>query len=163
MVKIGTLGMFKTAQNNPIVIADGETANGYIFTVGSDGKADAPVAGTSSANQTKELLIALNDISGDDAYNGNATIASGALLNGYFLKAWNGKTLIFNEDNISYATGEDFSDIVAGTTVMVANTDGNLIAADETVLKAAEHDITFTVKKKLQFAGNAIEVEINVG
>lgn len=162
MVKLETIGMFKTAKNDPTVIADGETINGYIHTKGSDGKADAPVAGASGALQTDDLLIALNTITGDDSYDPDTKIADGAYLNSFYLAAWDHQNLIFNEDNISYATGDDYTDITAGTTVMVAYTDGKLRIADGTTLKTAEHNITFPVVKKVQLDGNAIVVKVTV-
>lgn len=162
MVKLETIGMFKTAKNDPTVIADGVTINGYIHTKGSDGKADAPVAGTSVASQTDDLMIALNTITGDDSYDPTATIASGDFLNSFYLSAWDKQNLIFNEDNISYASGDDYSNITAGTTVMVAHTDGKLRIADGTTLKVAEHKITFPVVKKVKLDGNAIVVKVTV-
>lgn len=162
MIKLETIGMFKTAKNDPTIIADGDTINGYICTKGSDGKADAPVAGTSTVKQTSNLYVALNEINGDYSYYPNTKIADGAFLNGYLLKAWDGQNLVVNEDNISYASGEDYSNIVDGTTVMVAYTDGKLRIADGTTLKAEEHAITFKVEKKVQMNGNAIVVKIAV-
>lgn len=162
MVKLETIGMFKTAKNDPTVIADGDTINGYIHTKGSDGKADAPVAGSSSASQTDDLLIALNTITGDDSYKTDVKIKSGDFLNSFYLAAWDNQNLIFNEDNISYAEGDDYSDITAGTTVMVAHTDGKLRIADGTTLKTAEHKISFPVVKKVQLDGNAIVVKVTV-
>lgn len=162
MVKVETIGMFKTAKNDPTVIADGETINGYIHTKGSDGKADAPVAGTSSVAQTNDLLIALNTIVGDDSYKADAKIASGDFLNSFYLAAWDNQNLIVNEDNISYASGDDYTDITAGTTVMVAHTDGKFRIADGTTLKVAEHKITFPVVKKTNLDGNAIVVKVVV-
>jgi hypothetical protein len=162
MVKVETLGMFKTAKNDPTVIADGETINGYIHTKGSDGKADAPVAGASGALQADDLLIALNTITGDYSYNPDTKIASGDFLNSFYLSAWDNQNLIVNEDNISYAGTDDYTDITAGTTVMVAHTDGKLRIADGTTLKVAEHKITFPVLEKIQFDGNAIVVKVAV-
>lgn len=162
MVKLETIGMLKTAKNDPTIIADGETINGYICTKGSDGKADAPVAGASGAIQTKDLYIALNEINGDNAYIANAKVASGDFLNGYLVKAWDGQNIIFNEDNISYANGTSYSNITENTTVMVAYTDGKLRIADGTTLKVAEHGITFKVVEKLQLNGNAIKVKVAV-
>lgn len=162
MVKLETIGMLKTAKNDPTVIADGETINGYIHVKGSDGKADAPTTGTSEASQTDDLLITLNTITGDNSYNPDAKIASGDFLNSFYLAAWDNQNLIFNEDNITYAEGTDYTDITAGTTVMVAHTDGKLIIADGTTIKSAEHKITFPVIKKVQLDGNAIVVKVTV-
>jgi hypothetical protein len=77
------------------------------------------------------------------------------------LKAWDGQDLIVNEENITYATGTDYTDITAGTTIMIANTDGKFIIADGTTLKAAEHKINFAVAEKLQYNGNAVRVKIS--
>lgn len=161
MVKLSTIGMLKTAKNDPTVIADGATINGYIHTKGTDSKADAPVAGNSTTAQTKDLLIALNEIVGDASYT-DAKIADGAYLNSYLLRAWDGQTLVFNESNITYPSGKAYADLVANTTVMVANTDGKLTIADGTTLKVAEHKITFPIVAKTQLNGNAIVVKISV-
>lgn len=162
MIKLGTIGMLNTAKNNPITIADGDTINGYIFTIGSDGKADAPVAGDSTDKQTDDLYVALNVIAGDGAYDAGTKIKSGYPLNGYLIKAWEGQTLDVNEDSITYATGDDYSDIVPKTTVMVAGTDGKLTIADGTTIKAEDYSITFKVIEKFQLDGNAVKVEIAV-
>lgn len=162
MVKLETIGMFKTAKNDPTVIADGETINGYIHTKGSDGKADAPVAGDGTTSQTDDLMIALNTITGDDSYKADATIADGDFLNSFYLSAWDKQNLVVNEDNISYANGTDYSDIVAGTTVMIAHTDGKLRIADGTTIVASHYKITFPVVKKVQLDGNAIVVKVTV-
>jgi CO dehydrogenase/acetyl-CoA synthase gamma subunit (corrinoid Fe-S protein) len=79
MEKLYTIGMLKTAKNDPTVIADltDGTINGYLHTVGSDGKADAPVAGDSTTAQSIDLRIALNDITGDNTYKDGVLIAKG--------------------------------------------------------------------------------------
>ena len=158
MVKLESIGMFKTAKNDPTIVADGDTINGYIFTKGSDGKADAPVSGTSEATQTSNLYIALNEINGDYSYYPNTKIADGAFLNGYLLKAWDGQNLVVNEDNISYASGEDYSDITAGTTTLTVGTDGKLAINATTTY----YGMYFLVTKKVAFCGNGVEVKIVV-
>jgi hypothetical protein len=106
-------------------------------------------------------MIALNTITGDASYT-DAKIASGDPLNSFYLKAWDKQNLVVNEANISYAEGTTYSDITAGTTVMVAHTDGKFRIADGTTIVAANYKITFPVEKKIQFNGNAIEVKVTV-
>lgn len=154
MVKLETIGMYKTAKNDPTIIADGETINGAFVTKGADGKADAPVV------TDVDLYVALNEINGDDAYNPKATIKDGEFINGYLVKAWEGQNLIVNEDNIAYASGLDYSDITAGTTVLVAGADKKLIIADGTTIVATDYGINFEVVDKVQLDGNAVKVKV---
>lgn len=112
MVKVYTVGMMEhNAKNDPTVVAAVEMKNGSLFTIGADHKAVAPVA-----NETKDLYIALNELSGDD-YGTNAPIAAGAMLNAYQLKAWDGMYLEVSAENI---TGT-MSEIAVGD-VLVADT-----------------------------------------
>ena len=88
MIRVTTLGMMeKNSKLDPCIISDVEagTIQGYIHTPGSDGKADAPVAGTSEAAQTANLYIALNDVTGDERYR-NGVIPYGSNLNSFLLK-----------------------------------------------------------------------------
>lgn len=156
MIKFETLGMYKVAKNDPTVIADGDTINYYIHTIGADGKADAPVAGVSGALQSENLYIAMNELTGDERYTGKK-IPDGGKLNSYLLKQFDQQYLIVDEDNITYADGESFASITAGTTNLVAGTDGKLaIAAAVTY-----YHLYFAVKEKTVLGGkNAVRVQV---
>ena len=159
MVHPYTISMYEhNAKNEPTVLADGETINGYLCTIGADGKADAPVAGASGANQTVNLYIALNDFAGD--FRGtNKKIADGDCLNLYALKAWDGQYLELDEDNITYDSGETYASITAGTTNLVAGTDGKFaIAAAVTY-----YGLYFKVVEKISMgAKKGVRVQIVV-
>lgn len=159
MVKIFSVGMIEhDAKNHPVAVAATEVPNGYIFTEGADGTASAPVAGASGAKQTADLFIALNDHIGD--YRGtNKTIPAGDPLNGYMLKAWDGQYLELDEDNITYGDSESYASITAGTTNMVAGTDGKFaIAAAVTY-----YGLYFKVVEKIRMGTkNGIRVQIVV-
>ena len=166
MIRVTTLGMMeKTSKLDPSVISDIEagTIQGYIHTPGSDGKADAPVAGTSEAAQTANLYVALTDVTGDER-NRNGVVPYGAKLNSFLLKAWNGQQLLVDEDNIVYVTGEDYDTIVAHATVLVANTDGKLIPVDGTTIDLSNYQVAFPVVRKTSIEGkDAVNVKIDVG
>lgn len=157
MVKVYTVGMLEhNAKNDPVVIADGDTINGYLFTIGADGKADAPVAGASGALQGDNLYIALNDFPGDHRGT-NQKIKDGDFLNAYQLKAWEGMYLELDEDNIAYGSGESYASITAGTTNLVAGTAGKFaIAASVTY-----YHMYFKVVEKISFRDKkAVRVQI---
>ena len=166
MIRVTTLGMMeKTSKLDPSVISDVEagTIQGYIHTPGSDGKADAPVAGTSEAAQTANLYVALTDVTGDER-NRNGVVPYGAKLNSYLLKSWNGQQLLVDEDNIAYVTGEDYDTIIANATVLVANTDGKLIPVDGTDIDLSNYQVAFRVVRKMSVEGkDAVNVKIDVG
>lgn len=166
MIRVTTLGMTeKNAKLDPSVLSDVEagTIQGYIHTPGSDGKADAPVAGTSEAAQTANLYVALNDATGDER-NRNGVVPYGSKLNSFLLKAWNGQQLLVDEDNIVYVAGEDYDTIVANATVLVANTDGKLIPVDGTNIDLSNYQVAFRVVRKTSIEGkDAVNVKIDVG
>lgn len=160
MVKLWTVGMHKTAKNDPSVIAHADIVNGFIHTKDTNNKTVAPVAGSSSATQTKNLLIALNTIVGDDSYKIDTLIKKDTIVNSYYLKAWDRQQLVFNEDNISYASNTSYDDIKPKRTIMIAHTDGKLRIADGTAIDADDYGVRFCVLKKIQFNGNAVVVKI---
>jgi len=159
MIRPYTLGMFEhSAKNDPTVIADIEagTINGYIHTIGSDGKADAPVLGTNATTgkQTADLYVAINDLSGDARYT-DALIAKGDTLNSYLLRAWDTQKVIVDEDSLTTA----YEDITAGTTVLYADTDGKL----NTNANPTYFAIGFKALEKIDFGGkDAIVAQIVV-
>lgn len=166
MIGLSTLGMFeKNSKLDPCVIADvtAGTIQGYIHTIGSDGKADAPVAGTDDVAQTDALYIALNNLVGDARYT-DALIAKGDRLDSYLLKAWNGQTIWADVDSIDFADGETYDTIIAHSTVLVANTSGKLSIVDGTTLSLANHKVAFRVVRKFSLVGkDALVLKIDVG
>lgn len=159
MIRPYTIGMLEhSAKNDPTVIADIEagTINGYIFTIGSDGKADAPVLGTNgtTGKQTDNLYTAINILTGDARYT-DATIAQGDKLNAYLLKAWDQQKVIVDEDSLTTA----YADITAGTTVLYADTYGKLA----TNANPTYFSIGFKALEKIDFGGkDAIVAQIIV-
>lgn len=165
MVKLNTLGMIAdNKKSDPTVVAHTEIINGYLHTVSEDGKTVAPVAGTTSSSQSAELRVALNTQAGDTQYEDGVKIASGDFVNSFALKEWAGQNITVNETNITYATGTSYANITAyvnantPATLFVAGTDGNFAIANSTV--AGYHKVYFKTKNKVQFAGNAVDLQI---
>ena len=159
MIKPYSLGMLEhNAKNDPTVIADIDagTINGYIHTIGSDGKADAPVLGTNATTgkQTAELYVAVNDLTGDERYT-DALITKGDKLNSFSLKAWDQQKVYVDSDSLTTA----FADITAGSTVLFADTYGKLATSANPTYFA----ISFTALEKISFGGkDAIVAKISV-
>lgn len=159
MIRPYTLSMLEhSAKNDPTVLADiaAGTINGYIFTIGSDGKADAPALGTNTTTgkQTADLYVAINDLSGDARYT-DGLIAIGAKLNAFLLRAWDTQKVIVDEDSLTTA----YADITAGTTILYADTYGKL----KTNANPTYFSIGFNVLEKIDFGGkNAIVAQIVV-
>lgn len=159
MIRPYTLGMYEhSAKNDPTVLADIDagTINGYIHTIGTDGKADAPVLGTNTTTgkQTADLYVAINDMPGDDRYT-DALIATGAKLNSYLLKAWELQKVIVDEDSLTTA----IADITAGTTILYADANGKLV----TNANPTYFSMGFKALEKIDFGGkDAIVAQIIV-
>ena len=159
MIRPYSIGMIEhNAKNDPTVIADIEagTINGYIHTIGSDGKADAPVLGTNTTTgkQTAELYVAINDLTGDERYT-DTLIAQGEKLNSFSLKAWDQQKVIVDSDSLTTAIGS----ITAGSTVLFADTYGKLA----TSANPTYFSIGFTALEKIDFGGkDAIIAKISV-
>lgn len=166
MIGVSTLGMIaKNAKLDPAVIADvaAGTIQGYLHTIGSDGKADAPVAGTDEVAQTDAMYIALNDLVGDARYT-DATIAQGDKLDSYLVKAWVGQTVWADSDNFEYATGETYETIIPHQTVLVPNTNGKLSIVDGTTIDLSNYKVAFRVVRKFSNIGkDALVLKIDSG
>lgn len=165
MVKLNTIGMIAdNKKSDPTVVAHAEILNGYLHTVSEDGKTAAPAAGTSSTSQAADLKIALNTQVGDDQYADGYKITAGDKVNSFALKEWDGQNITVNETNITYETGQTYANITAyvnattPATLFVAGTDGNFAIANETV--AGYHKVYFKTKKKVNYAGNAVDLQI---
>ena len=149
MIKVKTVGMIeKNSKNNPVVKAHEDMKNGALHIV-ENGITSYP---TSSV---KDISIALNIGSGDEKYT-DFTIKKGDFVNSYLLRAWENQEIVFDESHITYAESQDYSQIKANETKLVAGTDGNFKI--ETDISNSE--IYFIVTEKLQFNGNAVSAKI---
>ena len=138
MIKRETVGMLDIAKINPVLTSQNDVVNNSFLTV--DGI----------------TYVILNDINGDDAYKDGVTIKAGEYLNGYDLSAWAGQKLVVDEKHITYATGADYDDITAGTTLLKPKTDGTL----EVTSTAPESGVYFKVTDKVTLTGKAVKVLI---
>ena len=138
MIKVETLGMLGIAKINPVLTSANDVVNNSFLTV--DGI----------------TYVILNDINGDDAYKDGVTIKAGEYLNGYDLSAWAGQKLVIDEKHITYASGADYDDITAGTTLLKPKTDGTL----EVTSTAPESGVYFKVTDKVTLTGKAVKVLI---
>jgi len=138
MIKVETLGMLDIAKINPVLTSANDVVNNSFLTV--DGI----------------TYVILNDINGDDAYKDGVTIKAGEYLNGYDLSAWAGQKLVVDEKHITYASGADYDDITAGTTLLKPKTDGTL----EVASTAPESGVYFKVTDKVTLTGKAVKVLI---
>lgn len=122
MVKFYTIGEIEHfAKNDPTVIADGDTINGYLFNIGSDGKADLPAT-------TKELWVAMNEFHDDRNGMLNAKIKDGERINGYRVRELDGMYLEVTESNI--------------VTTMASIAVGDVLIADSSTGKFKEDSAT---------------------
>ena len=138
MIKCETVGMLDIAKINPVLTSANDVVNNSFLTV--DGI----------------TYVILNDINGDDAYKDGVTIKAGEYLNGYDLSAWAGQKLVIDEKHITYASGADYDDITAGTTLLKPKTDGTL----EVTATASESGVYFKVTDKVTLTGKAVKVLI---
>lgn len=138
MIKVETLGMYDIAKINPVLTSENDVVNNSFLTV--DGI----------------TYVILNDINGDDAYKDGVVIKAGEYLNGYDLSAWAGQKLVIDEKHITYASGADYDDITAGTTLLKPKTDGTL----EVTSTAPESGVYFKVTDKVTLTGKAVKVLI---
>ncbi|MBR4589585.1 MAG: hypothetical protein IKO36_02885 [Bacteroidaceae bacterium] len=138
MIKVETLGMLDIAKINPVLTSANDVVNNSFLTVGGI------------------TYVILNDINGDDAYKDGVTIKAGEYLNGYDLSAWAGQKLVIDEKHITYASGADYDDITAGTTLLKPKTDGTL----EVTSTAPESGVYFKVTDKVTLTGKAVKVLI---
>ena len=138
MIKCETVGMLDIAKINPVLTSQNDVVNNSFLTVGGI------------------TYVILNDINGDDAYKDGVTIKAGEYLNGYDLSAWAGQKLVVDEKHITYASGADYDDITAGTTLLKPKTDGTL----EVTSTAPESGVYFKVTDKVTLTGKAVKVLI---
>jgi hypothetical protein len=158
MIKLQTLGMLNVAKSDPTVIAHADIKNGYFHTI-SAGKTYAPVAGDSSADQTAEIRIVLQTITGDDRYDPDAVIASGDRVNSFLLKQWHSQNLIINLSDIDLGTGVNYASVTSdGTTYLVANASGNL----DIVADPSYYGVYLKVIDKIQFNGDSVLAQVVV-
>ena len=138
MIKVETVGMYDIAKINPVLKSANDVVNNSFLTVGGI------------------TYVILNDINGDDAYKDGVVIKAGEYLNGYDLSAWAGQKLVIDEKHITYASGADYDDITAGTTLLKPKTDGTL----EVTSTAPESGVYFKVTDKVTLTGKAVKVLI---
>jgi hypothetical protein len=157
MVKLNSIGMFKTEKNRPTVKAHTDIDNYYLCTI-SDGLTVAPVVGTSTASQSDDIYIVMNTITGDNRYVAENTIASADYCNTFLVKQWENQDLIVTEDSITYESGVNYASISAGTTNFVAGSDGKFNISVDT----SYHGVYFACVEKLLYNGNAIAVTVKL-
>lgn len=140
MIKTETLGMLDVAKINPVIKAENDVVNNQFITY--DGN----------------LYLIANTLSGDDSYRDDVTIKAGEYLNGYLVKAWEGQKLVADEKHIKYASSKTYADIVAGTTLLKANSDGKL----EVAATAPTSGVYFKVTDKCTLTGKAVKMMVIV-
>jgi len=132
--------MLDIAKINPVLTSQNDVVNNSFLTV--DGI----------------TYVILNDINGDDAYKDGVTIKAGEYLNGYDLSAWAGQKLVIDEKHITYASGADYDDITAGTTLLKPKTDGTL----EVASTAPSSGVYFKVTDKVTLTEKAVKAVVMV-
>lgn len=156
MIKLRTIGMIdKNLKNDPTVKAHADILNGYLCTV-AGGKTVAPVAGASSAKQSKDLRIVMNAPLGDDSYT-DIVIKKDSFANTFILKEWEGQDLVFDESHITYASEKSYKDLTVGTK-LVADTNGKFAVSTD----VSNYGVYFEIVQKIAFNGNGIIARIAV-
>lgn len=156
MIKLETLSMVEKLAigDGTIKAKSGGTKIGFI------GKATDGVVANASTDGLG-LKVFLNYAKGDDAYEWDTVVPSGEYITGYDVKAFAGKNLQVSPTSITYAGGANYASITEGSTLMGAGTDGNLaIIANASAIAAG--GTYFAVKKKIDFDGNGVLVEVTV-
>lgn len=138
MIKCESLGMYDVAKINPILTSQSDVNNYSFITV--DGI----------------LYLVMNTITGDNSYIDDAVIPAGDFLNGYQVDAWLGQKLVADEKHISYASGADYDDITAGTTLLKPKSDGTL----EVASTAPSSGIYFKVTDKVVLTEKAVKMKV---
>jgi len=139
MIKCKTLGMIEVAKSNPVLTSASNVTLYDFITV--DGVT---------------YLIA-NTLTGDDSYRDAVTIKAGEFLNGFDLSAWVNQELVVDEKHIAYGSGEDYSDITAGTTLFTISNGKLAIAAE-----APNSGFYFKAVEKCELTEKAVKVKILV-
>lgn len=122
MVALETVGMLDVAKLNPILTSDEDVTN-YSFITGDDGI----------------LYLVMQTITGDSAYMEDVVIPAGDYLNGYVVKAFEGKKLVVDGKHIS-------GGVPAVDTILNAQDDGTLAegTASGVYFVVTDVDITLT-------------------
>ena len=102
MVKIETIGMLDVAKVNPVLKHTDDVKNYSFITIDDD------------------LYLIANTVTGDDAYKEDVTIPAGEYLNGFLVKAWEGKKLVIDGKHIQ----DELSTVSVGEILVVE--DGGL-------------------------------------
>lgn len=140
MIKVETVGMIQNSHVEPTLTSENDVKNYSFITV--DGV---------------PYLVA-NDITGDNAYVEDVTIAAGEYLNGWDLTKWVNQKLVIDEGHITYGSGESYASITAGTTLLKAKSDGTL----EITSEAPSSGVYFKVTDKVILNGKAVKAMIMV-
>lgn len=131
--------MIANSKDNPILYSATDVAN-YSFIV-DDGI----------------TYLVMNTVSGEDSYIDDYTIAAGEPINGFNLAAWVRQRLVVDERHIDYGTGESFSSITAGTTLLGISDGGDF----EIINSAPNSGYYFkVVEKNAGVGGNNVKVII---
>ena len=130
--------MYDIAKINPVLTSQSDVNNYSFITV--DGI----------------LYLVMNTITGDNSYIDDAVIPAGEFLNGYQVDAWLGQKLVVDEKHISYASGADYDDITAGTTLLKPKSDGTL----EVASTAPSSGIYFKVTDKVVLTEKAVKMKV---
>lgn len=121
-------------------------------------KVESEVANNSFVVVDDITYLIHNELTGDDSYRDDVVFPANTYLNGYNLKAFEGQKLVIDEKHIAYGSGEDYSDIVAGTTLLTISEDGEL----ELASTAPASGIYFAVTDKTTLTGNAVKALVTV-
>lgn len=148
MIKVGTIGMIeKNEKSFPNIKAHAEIQNGWFGTISST----ATVAPDATTVKSKDLVVVMNTIVGDNAYT-DVKLPAGEYVNAFLLKEWDGQTLELNTTHLTGALST-----FAENDVLIAGTDGKLVEG-----VATGYGISFIVLKKTNFCGGGLIVKIVV-
>lgn len=132
MIKAETIGMIDVAKINPVLKSDKDVANHSFLADGDD------------------LYLISNTVAGDNAYREDVIIPAGEYLNGYLVKAWEGKKLVVDGKHID--GGLEGIEI---DSILVATEDGKLAIGEA----AGVH---FVVTDKTTLTEAAVKVKVVV-
>lgn len=132
MIKVRTLGMFKSAKVKADIVASTDVKNQTFYKDGDD------------------LYFIDNAVSGDDAFQDDVTLPAGKKLNGYLVKAWEGQELVVDGKHVTGGVSS-----LADGAILVYNDEGGL----KTDVAAGVH---FVVTGKTRLTEAAVIVKVAI-
>ena len=140
MIKVRTLGMYDIAKINPTLTNNTDVEN-YTF-----------------LTKVGVTYLIMNTGYGDQADVEGLVIKAGDFLNGYNLRPWEDQELVIDQKHITFASGQTYNNITAGTTLLTIGNDGKLAIADSVPAEG----VFFKVTAKTNLTEKAVIAKVMI-